>query len=47
VTILDSFYQGSREAIAHLAGDRRLKVVEAPRLARRVTVAHRLQLPQQ
>jgi UDP-glucose 4-epimerase len=28
VTILDSFYQGSREAIAHLAGDERLKVVE-------------------
>jgi UDP-glucose 4-epimerase len=29
VTILDSFYQGSRDAIAHLAGDERLKVVEA------------------
>jgi UDP-glucose 4-epimerase len=28
VTILDSFYQGSREAIAHLAGDQRLRVVE-------------------
>ncbi len=28
VTILDSFYQGSREAIAHLAGDGRLKVIE-------------------
>jgi UDP-glucose 4-epimerase len=28
VVILDSFYQGSREAIAHLAGDARLKVVE-------------------
>jgi UDP-glucose 4-epimerase len=28
VTILDSFYQGSHEAIAHLAGDPRLKVVE-------------------
>jgi UDP-glucose 4-epimerase len=28
VTIIDSFYQGSREAIAHLAGDERLKVVE-------------------
>jgi UDP-glucose 4-epimerase len=29
VTILDSFYQGSRQAIAHLAGDERLRVVEA------------------
>jgi UDP-glucose 4-epimerase len=28
VTILDSFYQGSRDAIAHLARDARLKVVE-------------------
>jgi UDP-glucose 4-epimerase len=28
VTVLDSFYQGSRDAIAHLAGDERLKVVE-------------------
>ena len=28
VTILDSFYQGSRQAIEHLAGDARLKVVE-------------------
>jgi UDP-glucose 4-epimerase len=28
VTILDSFYQGSREAIAHLAGDQRFKVIE-------------------
>ena len=28
VTILDSFYQGSREAIAHLAGDERLQLVE-------------------
>jgi UDP-glucose 4-epimerase len=29
VTILDSFHQGSRDAIAHLAGDPRLRVVEA------------------
>ncbi|MFZ1106162.1 MAG: NAD-dependent epimerase/dehydratase family protein [Hyphomicrobiaceae bacterium] len=29
VTILDSFYQGSRDAIHHLTGDPRLKVVEA------------------
>ncbi|MBO0766574.1 MAG: NAD-dependent epimerase/dehydratase family protein [Hyphomicrobiaceae bacterium] len=28
VIILDSFYQGSRDAIAHLAGDSRLKVAE-------------------
>jgi UDP-glucose 4-epimerase len=28
VVILDSFYQGSRDAIAHLAGDERLKIVE-------------------
>jgi UDP-glucose 4-epimerase len=28
VTILDSFYQGSRDAIAHLAGDERLRVTE-------------------
>ncbi|HEY7547962.1 MAG TPA: NAD-dependent epimerase/dehydratase family protein [Hyphomicrobiaceae bacterium] len=28
VVVLDSFYQGSRDAIAHLAGDPRLKVVE-------------------
>jgi UDP-glucose 4-epimerase len=28
VTIFDSFYQGSREAIAHLAGDERLKAIE-------------------
>jgi UDP-glucose 4-epimerase len=28
VVVLDSFYQGSRDAIAHLAGDARLKVVE-------------------
>jgi UDP-glucose 4-epimerase len=29
VVILDSFYQGSREAIAHIGGDPRLRVVEA------------------